>query len=75
MKTNILTQISATIRRPRQTSILLQGSVGAVALAAILLCAATASVHAQIGGDFVDRSPTIDTDVSSLIATGCGYDA
>src|SRR5207244_1449648 len=33
------------------------------------------SITAQIGGAPSGSSPTIDTDVSSLIATGCGYDA
>jgi RHS repeat-associated protein len=42
---------------------------------ALLMCATTASTRAQIGNSFTDSSPTIDTDVSSLIVTGCGYDA
>jgi RHS repeat-associated protein len=33
------------------------------------------AANAQIGGTPTGVSPTIDTDVSSLIATGCGYDA
>jgi RHS repeat-associated protein len=44
-------------------------------LVAILVCAAADSLHAQISGIPTDSSPTIDTDISSLIATGCGYDA
>src|ERR1700726_213463 len=41
----------------------------------MLICGATASLQGQIGNNFTDKSPTIDTDVSSLIATGGGYDA
>src|SRR5438105_3898610 len=75
MKTNIFAQISSTFGPPRQTSNLLRGSVRAMVLGAIFLGGAAASVQAQIGNNFTDNSPTIDTDVSSLITTGSGYDA
>src|SRR5881275_1519775 len=47
----------------------------AVVLSCLTSTVIISSANAQIGPGPTDSSPTIETDVSSLIATGGGYDA
>ncbi len=46
-----------------------------IVISAACFSSLVSSASAQIGGAPAGTSPTIDTDVSSLIATGSGYDA